>query len=147
MADILSLNGAALLAGYRNRTLSPREVVDAALAAIERHNPAINAFCIVDADAARKAASASEARWAKGQPKGIADGLPLTIKDNLYWAGHPMRRGSKTSPDTPVPENAPAVGRLIEAGAPPLRQTPMPGGGWEGRRGRPPARTPGQPPG
>src|SRR3954465_7941922 len=145
MTDILSFDGAALLAAYRKRTLSPREVVDAALAAIERFNPALNAFCIVDAAAARSAARESEARWAKGAPKGIADGLPLTIKDNLYWTGHPMRRGSKTSADTAVPENAPAVDRLIETGAIPLGKTTMPEYGWKGLGDSPlhgPARNP-----
>ncbi|HKH97390.1 MAG TPA: amidase [Beijerinckiaceae bacterium] len=145
MTDILSFDGAALLAAYRNRTLSPREVVDAALAAIQRHNGTINAFCIVDAEAARTAAGESEARWAKGAPKGIADGLPFTVKDNLYWAGHPMRRGSKTSPEAPVPENAPAVDRLLEAGAIPLGKTVMPEYGWKGLGESPlhgPARNP-----
>ena len=145
MPDILSFDGAALLAAYRNRTLSPVEAVEAALGAIERFNPALNAFCIVDGEAARGAARDSEARWAKGAPKGIADGLPMTIKDNLFWAGHPMRRGSKTSPDTPVPENAPAVARLLEAGAIPLGKTTMPEYGWKGLGDSPlhgPARNP-----
>ena len=132
MTDLLSLDGAALLAAYRNRTVSPRDVVEAALGAIERLNPALSAFCIVDVQAARAAAKASEARWASGAPKGIADGLPFTVKDNLYWAGHPMRRGSKTSPEAPVPENAPAVDRMLEAGAVPLGKTTMPEYGWKG---------------
>ena len=65
MNDILALDGASLLAAFRNRALSPVEVVDAVLAGIERHNPVVNAFNIVDAEGARTAARRSEARWAK----------------------------------------------------------------------------------
>jgi aspartyl-tRNA(Asn)/glutamyl-tRNA(Gln) amidotransferase subunit A len=94
MTEIQSLDGAALLAAYRTRRLSPREVVADALARIARHDPAVNAFILVDGEAALAAAAASEARWAAGMPRGPLDGLPMTIKDNIAWAGHPMRRGS-----------------------------------------------------
>jgi aspartyl-tRNA(Asn)/glutamyl-tRNA(Gln) amidotransferase subunit A len=132
MTDILALDGASLLAGFRSRTLSPVEVVDAVLAGIERHNPAVNAFNVVDAEGARAAARASEARWAKNSPLGLADGLPFTIKDNILWAGHPIRRGSKTSSPEPATENAPAVDRLIESGAVPVGKTTLPEFGWKG---------------
>jgi aspartyl-tRNA(Asn)/glutamyl-tRNA(Gln) amidotransferase subunit A len=132
MNDILALDGASLLAAYRSHTLSPVEVVDAALAAIDRFNPVVNAFNVVDRDGARAAARASEERWAKGAPRGITDGLPFTVKDNVIWAGHPTRRGSKTSSPEPVAENAPAVDRLLESGAVPLGKTTLPEFGWKG---------------
>src|SRR3954452_20975440 len=132
MHDILALDGASLLAAYRNRTLSPVETVRAVLSGIERFNPLVNAFIIVDGEAALAAARASEERWAKRQPKGPADGLPFTVKDNILWAGHPTRRGSKTSSPEPVAENAPAVDRLLESGAIPLGKTTLPEFGWKG---------------
>lgn len=132
MTEIRSLDGAALLAAYRTRRLSPREVVADALARIARHDPAVNAFILVDGEAALAAAAASEARWAAGMPRGPLDGLPMTIKDNIAWAGHPMRRGSRTTPETRLAENAPPVDRLLEAGAIPLGKTTMPEFGWKG---------------
>jgi aspartyl-tRNA(Asn)/glutamyl-tRNA(Gln) amidotransferase subunit A len=132
MNDILALDGASLLAAYRNRTLSPVEAAEAFLGAIERQNPVVNAFNVIDADGARAAARASEERWSKGSPRGIADGLPFTVKDNLLWAGHPIRRGSRTSSPEPVAESAPAVDRLIESGAVPLGKTTLPEFGWKG---------------
>ena len=132
MTEIQSLDGAALLAAYRTRRLSPREVVADALARVARHEPAVNAFVLVDGEAALAAAAASEARWAAGTPRGPLDGLPVTIKDNIAWADHPMRRGSRTTPETPLAENAPAVDRLLEAGAIPLGKTTMPEFGWKG---------------
>jgi len=132
MNDILALDGASLLAAYRTRILSPLEATDAFLGAIERLNPAVNAFNVVDPERARSAARASEQRWAKNAPRGIADGLPFTVKDNLLWAGHPIRRGSRTSAPEPVAESAPAVDRLIESGAVPLGKTTLPEFGWKG---------------
>ena len=132
MPDCLSLDGTSLLAAYRTGALSPREVVRAALDAIERHNPAVNAFCSVDGDGALGAAAASEERWRRGTPVGPLDGLPVTVKDNIAWAGHPSRRGSRTAPSEPVPESAPAVERLLGAGAIPLGKTTLPEFGWKG---------------
>src|SRR5918998_6332332 len=120
MHDILTLDGASLVAAYRNRTLSPVEAVRAVLAGIERFNPSLNAFNIVDAERALAAASASESRWAAGEPLGLVDGLPFTVKDNMIWAGHPVRRGSKTTSPAPAAESAPAVDRLVGAGAVPV---------------------------
>lgn len=132
MHDILSLDGARLLAAYRDRSLSPVEVMTAVLTGVERHDPAVNAFLLIAAEEALAAARASEARWLSGSPCGPADGLPFTVKDNLVWAGHPIRRGSKTTDALPARENAPAVDRLLAAGAIPFGKTTLPEFGWKG---------------
>ncbi|ACL55262.1 amidase [Methylobacterium nodulans] len=132
MTEIRHLDGAALLRRYRERSLSPREVVADVLSRTAAQEPAVNAFILADGEAALAAAAASEARWAAGAPCGPLDGLPVTIKDNIAWAGHPMRRGSRVSPETPLSENAPAVDRLLEAGAIPVGKTTMPEFGWKG---------------
>ena len=62
-----------------------------------RFEPQINAFVLVDADGALAAARASEARWAKGEPMGLVDGLPATIKDIIDVKGKPTRKGSLTT--------------------------------------------------
>jgi aspartyl-tRNA(Asn)/glutamyl-tRNA(Gln) amidotransferase subunit A len=129
--DILALDATALVHAYRRRTLSPREVVDAVLAAIERHNPVVNAFCLVDADGARQAAQASEQRWMREAPAGLLDGVPFTIKDAIMWTGKPSRAGSRTSPSDPAKENGPAVDDLLQAGAIPIGKTTLPEFGWK----------------
>jgi aspartyl-tRNA(Asn)/glutamyl-tRNA(Gln) amidotransferase subunit A len=131
MNDILSLDGIGLLTAYRNRTLSPLEVIDTVLAAVERHNGVVNAFCLIDAEGARRAARASEQRWMRGAPVGALDGLPVTIKDAVMWAGHPNREGSRNTPTAPVRESAPAVEYLLEAGAVPIGKTTLPELGWK----------------
>ena len=56
---------------------------------IEKVNPAINAFCLVDADAALASARESEARWQRGEPIGPLDGVPTSIKDLILTRGWP----------------------------------------------------------
>ena len=130
--DISQLGAGDLLRLYRRRELSPVEVVRDALARIERFQPLINAFVLVDADNALAAARASEARWSKGEPQGLVDGLPATVKDNIDVKGLPTRKGSVTTPTTPALADAPAVARMREAGAVFLGKTTLPEYGWIG---------------
>jgi aspartyl-tRNA(Asn)/glutamyl-tRNA(Gln) amidotransferase subunit A len=132
MTAIQSLTGAELLRLYRRRELSPVEVTRDQLDRIETFQPIINAFVIVDREGALEAARASEARWHKGEPIGLADGLGATVKDNVWLKGFASRRGSVTSSDAPIKEDAPAVARLRESGAVILGKTTLPEFGWIG---------------
>src|SRR3990172_9194081 len=112
------LSAKDLIARYRDGSLSPVEATRAALARIEAHNPALNAFILVDAEGALAAARQSEERWRIGAPRGRLDGVPTSIKDILLTKGWPTLRGSKAiSPNQPWDEDAPAVARLREHGA------------------------------
>ena len=132
MSDILDEPAAALVSAFAARRLSPVELLDATLHRLEKTEPQVNAFAHVDRDGAREAARASEARWKAGAPIGPADGLIATIKDNIFVAGMPNRRGSRTSAETPVDFDSPATARLREAGAIILGKTNMPEIGWKG---------------
>ena len=123
----------ALLAAFRGRALSPVEVLEASLAAIERHDPAVNAFRLVDAERARTEAAASEARWARGEPQGALDGVPVAIKDVLLTSGWPTLRGSRAvDPDAAWDADAPAVAALRRHGAVLPGKTTTPEFGWKG---------------
>jgi aspartyl-tRNA(Asn)/glutamyl-tRNA(Gln) amidotransferase subunit A len=131
--DLALLPAAELLAGYRDRRFSPVEAIDAVLARIERLEPRLNAFRQVDAEGARAAAKASEARWRQGAPSGLLDGVPTTVKDLVITKGWPTLRGSRAiAPDQPWTEDAPAVARLREAGAILIGKTTTPEFGWKG---------------
>ncbi len=131
--DIAWLTAGELLAGYRAKSLSPVEAVDALLARIERLQPALNAFVLVDPERTRAAARASEARWARGEPQGRLDGVPVSVKDLLLTAGWPTLRGSPTvDPDQAWTDDAPAVARLREHGAVLLGKTTTPEYGHKG---------------
>jgi aspartyl-tRNA(Asn)/glutamyl-tRNA(Gln) amidotransferase subunit A len=87
----------------------------------------------VDPERALKDARASEARWARGAPAGMVDGVPATVKDLIVTEGWPTRRGSLTiDPNQPWPEDGPPVARLREQGAVFLGKTTTPEFGWKG---------------
>ena len=72
----------------RRREVSPLELVDAAIARIERHNPTLNAVVYKAYDEARANAKSK-------LPDGPFKGVPFLIKDiNLPVAGWPMTNGS-----------------------------------------------------
>ena len=129
----LDFSANELIDHYRRKALSPVEVVEAALARIERLNPVYNAFVLVDPEVALVAARASEQRWQRSQPLGSVDGLPATVKDLIVTRGWPTRRGSKTiDPNQAWEEDGPPVARLREQGAVFLGKTTTPEFGWKG---------------
>src|SRR5262252_1649031 len=132
MSDLCSLTAVQLLEKYVRRALSPVEVTKAVLERIEKLNPKLNAFCFINKEALKDAA-ASEKRWMSGQPQGLLDGVPVSIKDLLLTKGWPTLRGSKTvDPKGPWNDDAPAVARLREHGAVLLGKTTTPEFGWKG---------------
>jgi len=125
------LSAAELHARYRRRELSPVEVMRAVLDRIDRHNGAVNAWCHLDAEGALRGARESEARWMAGTPKGLADGVPVGIKDNILVAGMPARFGSRLTSSDPAPHDGPSVARLREQGAIIIGKTTLPEIGWK----------------
>jgi aspartyl-tRNA(Asn)/glutamyl-tRNA(Gln) amidotransferase subunit A len=153
MSELWTLTASELLEGFRKKTLSPVEVTQAVLARIEQLNPKLNAFCLVS-ETALEDAKASEARWTAGQPRGLLDGVPVSIKDIILTKGWPTLRGSKTiDAKGPWNDDAPATARLREHGAVLLGKTTTPEFGWKGVTDSPltgitrnpwnPAKTPG----
>jgi aspartyl-tRNA(Asn)/glutamyl-tRNA(Gln) amidotransferase subunit A len=133
MSDLCALTATELVEAFRRKTLSPVEVTTAVLKRIEALNPALNAFNLVAAEEALQQARASEARWMSGQPKGLLDGVPVSIKDIILTKGWPTLRGSKTiDPKGPWNDDAPATARLREHGAVLLGKTTTPEFGWKG---------------
>src|SRR3990170_3388500 len=132
-AELCSLTAAQLLDGYRTRTLSPVEVAEAVLKRIEEFNPRFNAFNFLSPEETLKSSKASEARWMAGQPMGLLDGVPVSIKDLILTRGWPTLRGSKTvDPKGPWDDDAPVTARLREHGAVLLGKTTTPEFGWKG---------------
>jgi aspartyl-tRNA(Asn)/glutamyl-tRNA(Gln) amidotransferase subunit A len=131
--DVLSLTAAELVEHYRARRLSPVDVTRAALERIGQLNPVYNAFVLVDEPRALKDARASEARWLQGDPAGLVDGVPATVKDLIVTEGWPTLRGSRTiEPNQEWKEDGPPVARMKEHGAVFLGKTTTPEFGWKG---------------
>ncbi len=138
MTNLADLTATELLEHYRARTASPVEATQAVLARIERVNPVLKAYCLVDADAALAAARASEARWQRGAPGGPLDGVPASIKDLILTRGWPTLRGSRAiDPNQAWDVDAPVTARLRETGAVLLGKTTTPEFGCKGETNSP----------
>lgn len=107
----------------RNKQVSPVELTETLLARIESLNPRLNAFCLVTADVARRAAREAEIAVMKGEPLGRLHGVPLSIKDVIFTRGVRTTGGSRLFADMVPEEDAIAVGRLRAAGGVMLGKT------------------------
>lgn len=118
--DYPSLDAYSISALVRSGELTPEDVVGAALNAIERLNPDLNAVVLVDAQRALDAASRVE----KSSPLA---GVPVLLKDNnVYAEGWPTTFGSKFFENAaPLPDSD-FVGRLRNAGAVIIGKTNLP---------------------
>jgi aspartyl-tRNA(Asn)/glutamyl-tRNA(Gln) amidotransferase subunit A len=127
MAAIHQRSAAQLAQAYSLGELSPLEVARASLERIESWEPRINAIYRVHRDAALEQARASEARWRQRRPLSPIDGVPVTIKENIYTQGDPAPIGTLANANAPVQAaDAPAAARVREAGCVILGKTTMP---------------------
>ena len=115
-----------LISAYRTRKLSPAEAMASVIERVEAFEPHIHATWLYAPERALKEARASEARWAKGEPIGPLDGVPVTVKDNIATRGDPTPVGTAASDLTPAKADAPPAARLREAGAIIFTKTTMP---------------------
>ena len=76
MGDTLHyLSAVEALEKFRNRELSPVELLQATIEQSELWEPHINAFSHTFFEQAMEEARASEARYVRGEPMGVLDGL------------------------------------------------------------------------
>lgn len=133
MTDLTALTAVQLLDGYRKGDFSPLDATRATLERAERIQPEVNAFVRLTADEALAQAGESAERWRRGEPAGLLDGVPVTVKDILLLRGSPTLRGSKTIAEKGHwQEDAPSVARLRAHGAVFLGKTTTPEFGWKG---------------
>ncbi len=91
--ELLWLDATAQADLVRRREVSARELVDGAIARIERLNPALNAVIHPRFEKARTEADGPV-------PAGLFEGVPLVLKDlGLYSAGDPYHGGTRLLKD------------------------------------------------
>jgi aspartyl-tRNA(Asn)/glutamyl-tRNA(Gln) amidotransferase subunit A len=127
-ADIAlwSLTATELNQAYATNNCDPVQATEACLARIGHVNPQLNAIVTVNRDGALKAARASQERWRTGNAIGPLDGVPLTIKDNLFVAGLRATWGSRLYENFIAPVDDITIERLRGAGAIILGKTNSP---------------------
>lgn len=121
------------LAGQvRRGTSAARELVGHALEQIEKHNPSVNAFVAVDAEAALAAAAAVDDKVAHGVDPGPLAGIPFGVKDLEDAKGFVTSHGSAVfAADPPAKDDSALVTRLKAAGAIVVGKTNTPELGWK----------------
>jgi len=108
--DYAAHDGLGLAALVARREVSPVELVDAAIARIERHNAALNAVVYRAYDEARRTAAGA-------LPDGPFRGVPFLIKDLVRRvAGWPCSMGSLFAETAPAADDSVLVARYRAAG-------------------------------
>ena len=125
------LPATALAAAIRAKELSPVELVQAVYARISEVNPKINAFCTLTEEQALRAAKEAEASVMRGDPLGVLHGLPISIKDLLLTRGVRTMFGSRIREKHMPEEDAPAVAKVVAAGAILIGKTTTPEFGFK----------------
>jgi aspartyl-tRNA(Asn)/glutamyl-tRNA(Gln) amidotransferase subunit A len=97
--------------------VSPVEVAEAVLENVARHDDTLKAYIDVYRDDALLAARDAEREISGGRYRGPLHGVPLAIKDNIYFADRVTTMGSKIHGDFVSSTNATVVDRLSDAGA------------------------------
>jgi amidase len=116
MSDLGPTASALDLAGaLRARELSAVELLDACLAAVDEHNPQLNAITWRDDDSARASARAADERIAAGDDAPFL-GVPIPIKDLAAVEGWPVTYGSNGGPDGVGTESELIVEAFVRAG-------------------------------
>jgi aspartyl-tRNA(Asn)/glutamyl-tRNA(Gln) amidotransferase subunit A len=101
----------------RSGQISAVDAARESVAAIEASQPAINAFIRVTPDLALAQARHVDELRAAGRDLGALMGAPVAVKDLFDVAGIPTTAGSRLFAGRVATEDAPAVGRLVAAGA------------------------------
>jgi amidase/6-aminohexanoate-cyclic-dimer hydrolase len=103
--------------------VTPNELLDAALAAVEQRNPAINAVVLMNEGAARRAI-------ADGLPHGPFRGVPFLIKDlGIEAKDFPSHNGSRLLANTKYPGDSAIFARIKATGVVTFGRTTSPEGG------------------
>ena len=101
----------------REGKTSAEKLTAAAIEAIQRHQPRLNAFITVTAGQAMEQARLLDAEMSAGRLRGPLHGIPVAVKDVFCTRGLLTTAGSKLFADHVPDHDAAAVERLRQAGA------------------------------
>lgn len=100
----------------RDREISPVELTNAVLENMEEYDDKINAYISIDKENTLKFAEKAEHEILNGNYRGRLHGIPMALKDNLYFKGEKATIGSKIH-QTFVPDyDATVVAKLKNEG-------------------------------
>jgi aspartyl-tRNA(Asn)/glutamyl-tRNA(Gln) amidotransferase subunit A len=117
LPEIDALTIPAIREALKNRSVSAKELAEAALAFAERENLATNAYLTFSPERALVAASRVDERISKDEYAGALAGVPVAIKDVIMTKDLRSTCGSRTLENYIPPYDATAVFRLEAEGA------------------------------
>ena len=120
------LNASDLCKQYAIGGVQPIEAVQATLERVAECEPKLNALYLLKSKEATRSALESVARWKSDQSLSPLDGVPITLKENLYTTGDPAPIGTAALSTTPKTVNSPIADRIREAGLVLVGKTTMP---------------------
>ncbi|MFW2382238.1 MAG: amidase family protein, partial [Acidimicrobiales bacterium] len=115
--DLDTLTATQAVRSIKAGVISCVELLDAQAAAVEKHNPSVNAVVANAISSARLAAKNADHRWANGENLGSLHGFSLTIKDCFETVGMPTTAGSATLAHHMTEVDADAVQAMRANGA------------------------------
>lgn len=125
--DICYMTAYELAKKYRDRSLSPVEVMKKLIERAEKINPSLNAFTYTFYDEALLLARKAEERFFKNKVNlRVLEGIPIGIKDENALKGKPMSNGSLILKDTISEYNSPVNERVLKSGAIVVARTATP---------------------
>ncbi len=114
--ELCYMTATEALKRFRDKSLSPLELLDAQIARSALTEPTVNALTDQYFEEARDLARASRDRYAAGKARAL-DGLPLAVKDESFIKGKVTTNGSVFKKDFVAPATSVVNQRLIRAGA------------------------------
>lgn len=117
MDDILYGSIAQIAAQIRKGDISPVELIEGTLEAIDQCEPQLNAFITVFHDESLERARQAETEIRDGTDLGPLHGMPIALKDIIYVQGTHSTAGSNFFSEESPRFDAALVSRLRDAGA------------------------------
>jgi Asp-tRNA(Asn)/Glu-tRNA(Gln) amidotransferase A subunit family amidase len=118
MTDLHHLPATEALARFRERSLSPVELMEAVIARAEAVEPTVNAFAHTFYEDALAQAREAEARYAgRGPAPRALEGIPLAVKEEEAVAGQPWTQGSLLYEHLVAKHSSAFAQRMLDAGA------------------------------
>ena len=114
--DLVYMPAVEMIRRFKEKSLSPVEVMEATIARTEQVNPVVNAFSHTFFDNAMDQARAAEKKYLAGADTGALEGLPVGIKDETMVEGMPCSNGSLTMKDFVAPVTSVNNRRILDAG-------------------------------
>jgi len=114
--DLCYLPATDAIKRFKDKTLSPVELLDALIRRAEEVEPVINAFTYRHFDEAMDKAKKAEAKYASGKRTRALEGLPIGIKDESFIKGKPTSSGSLIMKDFVADRTSVGNERIMRAG-------------------------------